>query len=415
MISSMVRWSVLVCAGWGLFGDAVKCPAQPADTVYKLYERARAAAETGDPERQFELGKIYEMGLFGAARNGTEAVKWYRKAAAQEHADAQQALGRCHANAIGVTKNFMEAAAWYRKAAEQGNRTAQFELGYYYRKGYGVSQDLVESYKWYRLAAINGEKGAGYEVRKLDERMTRQQVARAEMLVLEFNKQVGSRRSQPTPALVPVKAKLRASGIGFFISEDGYLVTSSRVVKQGGTIRLQTSQGEADAKLVRMDDIGSVAILKAEGRFPALPLISSRGVRLGSKPIALGLPPEHVQTLSPEAATVEVARLTGAQDDARFFEIGVPSTVDVSGGALLDEHGNLIGLMNSERNPKPSLLPSNLGPGSVGFALKSSFLLSFLESLPEVLSQLKQPDTSPRSTEEITQAGGRAVTRVLVY
>ena len=70
-----------------------------------------------------------------------KAVKWYRKAAEQDHADAQTKLGVCYFSGEGVAKDFAEAAKWYRKAAEQGHANAQYNLGVCYDNGRGVAKD----------------------------------------------------------------------------------------------------------------------------------------------------------------------------------------------------------------------------------------------------------------------------------
>ncbi|WP_052046260.1 tetratricopeptide repeat protein [Candidatus Paracaedibacter symbiosus] len=57
-------------------------------------------------------------------KDDTEAVKWYRKAADQGHAEAQFSLGYCYNNGEGVTKDYTEAVKWYCKAAE-GHAWAQ--------------------------------------------------------------------------------------------------------------------------------------------------------------------------------------------------------------------------------------------------------------------------------------------------
>ena len=61
-------------------------------------------------------------------KNDNEGVKWYQKAAEQGHANAQNSLGFCYRNGLGVSKNKIEAIKWYRKAAEQGNINAQKNL-----------------------------------------------------------------------------------------------------------------------------------------------------------------------------------------------------------------------------------------------------------------------------------------------
>jgi len=54
-----------------------------------------------------------------------EAVKWYRKAAEQGDAEAQFNLGRAFVNGEGVDKDKMEAVKWLRLAAEQGYEDAE--------------------------------------------------------------------------------------------------------------------------------------------------------------------------------------------------------------------------------------------------------------------------------------------------
>jgi len=44
-----------------------------------------------------------------------------------------------------------EAVKWYRKAAEQGHAEAQYKLGLSYRYGVGVPEDAAESARWFRI------------------------------------------------------------------------------------------------------------------------------------------------------------------------------------------------------------------------------------------------------------------------
>ncbi|POR97032.1 tetratricopeptide repeat protein, partial [Haemophilus influenzae] len=61
-----------------------------------------------------------------------------------------------YADGRGVKQDNFEAVKWYRKAAEQGHADAQLNLGYMYEKGRGVKQDDFEAVKWYRQAAEQG-------------------------------------------------------------------------------------------------------------------------------------------------------------------------------------------------------------------------------------------------------------------
>ena len=88
-------------------------------------------------------------------KNEKEAFKWYKKAAEQGDAWAQNNLGVCYENGQGVTKDKKEAAKWYRKAAEQGEASAQFYLAEMYEQGEGVDRDIAEAVKWYNEAGKN--------------------------------------------------------------------------------------------------------------------------------------------------------------------------------------------------------------------------------------------------------------------
>jgi hypothetical protein len=51
----------------------------------------------------------------------------------------------------------------------------------------------------------------------------------------------------------------------------------------------------------------------------------------------------------------------------------------------------------------------------VNYAVKSSFLLGFLESVPEVSTKLKEPTTSDRKLDDVVQSVQAASVLVLVY
>mgnify|MGYP003730394743 CR=1 FL=1 len=51
---------------------------------------------------------------------------------------------------------------WYRLAAEQGHASAQNNLGWMYLKGRGVRQDNTYAHMWLSLAASKGKKNVPY-------------------------------------------------------------------------------------------------------------------------------------------------------------------------------------------------------------------------------------------------------------
>ena len=167
--------------------------------------------------------------------------------------------------------------------------------------------------------------------------------------------------------------------------------------------------------MVKVDKANDLSLLKAEGKFVALPITSSRAVRLGATAATVGFPNIGLQGFSPKLAKGEIASLAGAQDDARHFQISVPVQPGNSGGALVDERGNVIGVVVAKLSQKAALATSGALAENVNYAVKSSYLLSFLESVPEVAAKLKEPATKERKFEDVVRDVEQAAVLVLVY
>ncbi len=151
--------------------NAVSADASVAN-CYGSYERENwsaafvycaAAAEQGDVDAQTFIGWMYAEGR-GVAKDGAEAVRWYRKAAEQGVAQAQNNLGTMYGKGDGVAEDNAEALRWFRKAADQGFATAQTNVGYMYNNGEGVSEDNAEALRWFRKAAGQGDVDGQYNL-----------------------------------------------------------------------------------------------------------------------------------------------------------------------------------------------------------------------------------------------------------
>jgi TPR repeat protein/actin-like ATPase involved in cell morphogenesis len=130
------------------------------DVTSEMIGICKTLADTGNAEAQCLVGRCCLSG-YGVAQDHAEALKWFRKAAEQGDAVAQNGLGVCyHTGSAGVPRNGLAAAEWYRKAAEQGHAKAQYNLGLCYRDGFGVAKDGVEEVRWLWKAAEQGDAPA---------------------------------------------------------------------------------------------------------------------------------------------------------------------------------------------------------------------------------------------------------------
>jgi S1-C subfamily serine protease len=374
----------------------------------------RKAAEQNLAAAQFKLGFCYAEGR-SVAKDEVETVKWYRKAAEQNHALAQALLGSCYAKGQGVVKDETEAVKWYRKAAEQNYATAQGRLGSCYGLGEGVAKDYVEAYKWVLLAAGQGDEAAKRVMATLEEMMTREQIAEGQKLARNFKPREVPASGDDSSAAGIAQTRPESSGTGFFITEDGYLITNEHVAGNGAQVRLVTAAGLISAKVVKVGAANDLALLRVEGKFEPLPVVASRVMKMGSTVATVGFPNIGLQGFAPKLAKGEIAALSGAQDDPRYFQISVPVQPGNSGGALVDERGNVVGVVSAKLSAAAAVATSGALPENVNYAVNSSFLLSFLESVPEVAAKLKELNTKDRRFEDVVKTAEQAAVLVLVY
>lgn len=160
---------------------------EPEDLTEQTYQRGRMAflfgnyefafkmweplAKKGYARAQATLGWMYHIGK-GVKKNLKTALKWYIKAAKQEHVIAQNNLGVFHEQGLGGRKkNSRLAAKWYRQAAEVGYAFAQYNLGKLYQQGNGVKKDIDEAIFWLQIAALQGVEQAQSELEKINKHL----------------------------------------------------------------------------------------------------------------------------------------------------------------------------------------------------------------------------------------------------
>jgi tetratricopeptide (TPR) repeat protein len=377
----------------------------------KEYARAleplRRAAEGGQPKAQCCLASCYRNGL-GVSKDEVEAVKWCREAAKKGIAEAQFWLGFYYSQGLDAA----EGARWYRKAAEQGHAGAQNNLGYCYAFGNGVPKDCVEALKWLLLASIQDPSMGGVLPEPLQV-TTPDQNAEAQHLVRAFRKRKAVEPGDSVNAIID--SNPASTGTGFFITEDGFFITNDHVVKEAAQIRVVTGAGVFKASVLKVDSANDLALMHVYGQFASLPVATTRLVRLGSSVATIGFPNIRLQGLAPKLAKGEISALSGAQDDPRYFQVSVPVQPGNSGGALVDERGNVVGVLAAKLSARAALATSGAIPENVNYAVKSSCLLRFLESDPILSAKLKRPHTKDRKFEDVVKEAEQAAALVVVY
>ena len=376
----------------------------------------RKSAEQGNNCAKYSLGGMYIEGR-GVPQDCNEAVKWWTKSAEQEGACAENSLnslGRIYYEGQCVIKNYEKAFKWYTKAAEHGYPGGQCGLGLMYEKGNGVPEDYVQAYKWYILAAAQGWRIYGDS---LKQHMTPEQIAEAQRLAKEFRPKSENRADVIEETIKPnQRDKIVSSRTGFFITSNGFILTTHHVVKDAAKLKLVTNQGVKTAVIVKYDPTNDVAILKAENaQYISLPIKSSMGVKVGADVFTVGFPNVQFQGFEPKYTKGNISSLSGIQDDPRHFQISTPVQPGNSGGPLIDSTGSVIGIVVAKMGDVEALESTGSIPQNVNYAIKSSFALALLETLPEASQNLRPLFQKERNSSEIIDDSQKAVVLILCY
>jgi uncharacterized protein len=139
--------------------------------VAKDYNRAfafaSAGAALGCAHSKGALGCCYVYG-YGVAEDEARGLALGRESAAAGSCFGQYLVGACYRwGCCGVAKHHAEAVRLYRLAAAQGHADAQYSLGYKFENGKGVARDRAEAIRLYRLAAAQGDANAAAALRRL--------------------------------------------------------------------------------------------------------------------------------------------------------------------------------------------------------------------------------------------------------
>jgi serine protease Do len=151
-----------------------------------------------------------------------------------------------------------------------------------------------------------------------------------------------------------------AQGAGFFISPDGYAVTSSHVMDRSRRAQVTADDGTTyPARLVGVDALSDLALIKVDGRadFPHVRL-GERKPRVGDWVLAIGSPFGLGGTVTAGIISARGREIgSGTYDD--FIQIDAPVNQGNSGGPAFDIDGNVIGINTAIYSPSG---------GSVGIA-----------------------------------------------
>ena len=168
-------------------------------------------------------------------------------------------------------------------------------------------------------------------------------------------------------------------GSGVIINPNGYLLTNNHVIEGASDVRVFTpDHKEYKAKVIGTDSRTDVAVLKIEASgLPAFTLGDSSNLKVGDVVFAIGDPFGIGETATMGIVSATGRALGGAIEHYEdFIQTDASINPGNSGGALIDLHGNLIGI-------NTAILSGGGGNQGVGFAIPINMAHNIMEQILE--------------------------------
>ena len=212
---------------------------------------------------------------------------------------------------------------------------------------------------------------------------TGKEMTAAEIYAANVNSTVGITTSVTTNYF-GFQTTTPASGSGFILTENGYIVTNYHVVEDASEIKVTTYDNTAyEAKLVGCDESNDLAVLKvdAEGLTPVV-LGNSDQMNVGDSVVAIGNPLGEL-TFSLTSGSVSALNRKVTINNTAMTLIQTDCAINSgnSGGALFNAHGEVIGITNAKYSGSGS--SSSASIDNIGFAIPINSVKDIIESIIE--------------------------------
>jgi serine protease Do len=151
----------------------------------------------------------------------------------------------------------------------------------------------------------------------------------------------------------PPAQPLHAAGSGFFISDDGYIVTNNHVVENASKVTIKTADGkELPAHIIGRDPATDLAVLRVEGRgFPFVSFEDRAKPRVGDWVVAVGNPFNLGGTATAGIVSALNRANVSGSSYVDYMQIDAPINRGNSGGPSFDLSGRVVGVNSAIFSP----------------------------------------------------------------
>ena len=201
------------------------------------------------------------------------------------------------------------------------------------------------------------------------------------------------------PKISPDDNKIVAasSGTGFYVSNTGHIISNHHVVEGCNTVKLTFKGKEISADVLAVDKMNDLAILKADLTPSKVYSVATEDASLLEDIIIAGYPLGKKVSAAIKTSKGSITALAGYGDNYSEFQTDAALNQGNSGGPIMDQKGNVVGVAVANYGKQA-------GVESFNFGIKSSTLKTFanangLKFLPPNNRDLSNKDLGQLITE----------------
>jgi S1-C subfamily serine protease len=249
--------------------------------------------------------------------------------------------------------NFNDAGLVY-EANRKGIEEARYDLGVLA----SIRGEMLSKVEWLRA---NGFQSFAQDLRaELDKPPTRQ--------------------AEASP--LPPTRQTKSQGTCFAVTPDGGVLTAYHIVKDANEIWVTFATSQREKAAVEQSAMTvDIALLRINRKVESyLPLASTRSATAGQHVFTIGFPATQVLGFEPKFTDGSISALSGVRGEASFMQITVPIQPGNSGGPLMNDRGEVLGIITSTAAIAPFFASTGSLPQNVNWAIKADYAIPLMAS-----------------------------------
>ena len=199
-----------------------------------------------------------------------------------------------------------------------------------------------------------------------------------------------------------------ASGSGFAVTSDGYVITNYHVIEGCTDVKIHDKGKSIMTTLVTFDPLNDIALLKGNFKPRSYYPLSRKSPKLLMNVYVAGHPFGQAISTSVKVTKGIVSSLSGVANNFSNLQIDAALQPGNSGGPIMNDKGNVIGVAVAKLDLETIVDDYGVVPENVNFGVKANVVINILES-----ENIKLP--SPNINTMPTSELGELITNGTYY